>query len=202
MTTYTVHIYREMRLSYAGIEADTPQAAAIIASGKLTDEADNIDDCDGEDLSALVDAAGDADYRHSVTIDFAGERARKAARALLDACRLVIARWEQGDLAEAARACQAAVALATDGRPPWDITEAAPAGGKPFSVLMLYPDHANDSGTETYYAYVQATDAIAAVAEAQQLAVAAQEGIDIEPDEFAPLLVTQGHHASLPLFNK
>ena len=36
-----------------------------------------------------------------------------AAPQLLAACQMVIDRWEHGDLAEAARACQAAVALAT-----------------------------------------------------------------------------------------
>jgi hypothetical protein len=125
-----------------------------------------------------------------------------AAPKLFGACRMVIDRWERGDLAEAARACQTAVALATDGRPPWDITDARPDGSKPYSVLLLYPDYANDSGTETFYAFVQATDANAAVAHAQRQAAEAQEGIDIEPDDFAPLLVTQGHHDGEPLFNK
>ena len=36
-----------------------------------------------------------------------------ASPALLAACRMVIDRWEHGDLAEAARACHAAVAQAT-----------------------------------------------------------------------------------------
>jgi hypothetical protein len=114
---------------------------------------------------------------------------------------MVIDRWEHGDLAEAARTCQSAVALATDGRPPWGITDARPAGSKPYSVLLLYPDYANDGGTETFYGFVQAIDAIAAVAEAKRQAVAAQEGIEIDPDDFAPLLVTQGHRFSEPLFN-
>jgi hypothetical protein len=34
MTTYNVHLYREMRLDFGGIEADTPEAAAAIATGK------------------------------------------------------------------------------------------------------------------------------------------------------------------------
>jgi hypothetical protein len=85
MTTYIVHIYREMRLSFTDIEADTPAAAAVIARGKPTGDADDIDDCDGEDLSALVDLAGDEEYEHSVTIDFETERQRKAAAKLLAA---------------------------------------------------------------------------------------------------------------------
>ncbi len=83
---------------------------------------------------------------------------------------------------------------------------------KPYSVLLLYPDYANDSGTETYYALVEASDPIEAVAQAQREAFVAQaqreafaaqeEGLDYEPDDFAPLLVTGGHHHSQALFNR
>ena len=76
-----------------------------------------------------------------------------AAPDLLAACRMVVARWERGNLAEAARACQSAVELATAGGPPWDITDVQTVGSKPWSVLLLYPDYANDSGTETYFAF-------------------------------------------------
>ncbi len=112
MTIYNVHIYREMRLVFGGIEADTPEAAATIARDKPTEEADSIDDCDGETLAALVDLLGDEEYERSEMIDFEAERERKAAAALLAACRMVVDRWERGDLAEAARACSAAIAEA------------------------------------------------------------------------------------------
>lgn len=125
-----------------------------------------------------------------------------AAPDLLAACRMVVARWERGNLAEAARECHAAVTLATVGRPPWGVANANAALDQPYSVLLLYPDDANDSGTETYYAFVTATDPIDAVARAQRQAAEVQEGIDIEPDDFVPLLVTQGHQHSEPLFNK
>ena len=86
----------------------------------------------------------------------------------------------------------------------WEAT--ADSGGlpwkQPYSVLLLYPDYANDSGWETFYAFVEANDPLDAVALAQRNAVAAQEGIEIEPDDFMPLLVAQGHNASLPLYNK
>ena len=49
---------------------------------------------------------------------------------------------------------------------------------------------------------MEAPEAIEAVAAAQRQAVAAQEESEIEPDDFAPLLVTAGHHDSEPLFNK
>src|SRR5262249_35138852 len=59
VTLYNVHLYREMRLKFERIEADTPEAAAAIARDKLTTDADNIDDCEGETFSALVDVIGD-----------------------------------------------------------------------------------------------------------------------------------------------
>jgi hypothetical protein len=91
MTIYNVHIYREMRLVFGGIEADSPEAAAAIARDKLTSDADSIDDCDGETFAALVDVAGDPGsspgqalgYEQSRTIDFEPERQRKAAPKLL-----------------------------------------------------------------------------------------------------------------------
>jgi hypothetical protein len=85
MTKYIVHIYREMRLTFEGIEAETLEAAATIAHDKPTSDADGIDDCEGETLSALVDVAGDEEFENSRFIDFDGERKRKAASRLLAA---------------------------------------------------------------------------------------------------------------------
>jgi hypothetical protein len=120
-----------------------------------------------------------------------------AAPKLLAACQMVVDRWERGDLAEAARVCNAAIAEAEAATPP----TAAP-GNKPYSVLLLYPDYLDDTGYETYYAFVEALEPIEAVAVAQRQAIAAQ-CVDIDdPTDFAPLLVTEGHHASKPLFNK
>jgi hypothetical protein len=80
MTKYNVHIFREMRVTFGDIEADTPEAAAAIAREKATDEADEIEDCEGESFSALIDDPGEPDYR---VIDFEPERQRQAAAALL-----------------------------------------------------------------------------------------------------------------------
>ena len=123
-----------------------------------------------------------------------------AAPSLLAACRLVIERWERGDLAEAARACSAAIAEAENAHP---LSSTDPAK-KPYSVLLLYPDDVNDSGTETYYTFVEAPDAIEAVAVARREAVAAQEeaAADYEPDDFAPLLVIAGHYYAQPMSNQ
>ena len=60
---------------------------------------------------------------------------------------------------------------------------------KPYSVLLLYPDYANDSGSETYYAFVAAPNAIEAVAVAQREALAANdwnEWDDVDADRFRP----------------
>jgi hypothetical protein len=114
MTTYNVHIYREMRLFFERIEAETPEAAAAIARDKLTSDADDIDDCNGEDLGAMIDAAGDEDYGQSVGIDFESERQRKAAPRLLAACDMV-RRAYAGDgvsIPEAVDACLLAIAEA------------------------------------------------------------------------------------------
>ena len=81
MKIFNVHIYREMRLVYSGIEAGSHEEAAAIARDKPTDEADSMDDCEGETFSALVDIQGDEDYEQSRDIDFEGEQMRKAACA-------------------------------------------------------------------------------------------------------------------------
>jgi hypothetical protein len=73
---------------------------------------------------------------------------------------------------------------------------------KAFSVLLLYPDFVNDGGTETYYALVEAADPDEAIELAQRKAAASLDGIEVDPADFVPLLVTQGHHYSEALFNK
>jgi hypothetical protein len=99
MTLYNVHIYREMRITFGGIEAETPEAAASIASGRPTSDADDIEDCDGADLAALVDVAGDEEFSQSVTIDFEPERHRRAASALLEALESLLSQTADMDLA-------------------------------------------------------------------------------------------------------
>jgi hypothetical protein len=219
MTKYNVHIYREMRLTFAGIEAETSEIAAAIARETPTGDADDIEDCEGETLTALVDLAGADDFAQSVTIEFEGQRMRKAAPDLLEALksaeRLILdlgkvirgldnneewsGFWTTDDdyLCCDSRydAIVAAIAKATTACPPRRAEQC-------YSVLLLYPDYANDSGTDTYYTFVTAADSIEAVTVAQRKAAAAQEGWGGEPEDFSPLLVTQGQHYSEPLFNK
>ena len=89
MPRFNVHIYRELRLLFEGIEADSLAHAAALARDRATSEADEIDDCDGETFSALVDIVGDAQYEQSRMIDFEDERRRRAAPHLLEACHYV-----------------------------------------------------------------------------------------------------------------
>jgi hypothetical protein len=163
------------------------------------------------------------------------------APTLLAACRMVVERWEQGDLAEAARACSVAIAEAVPADPiakEWFAIHSADEGGywsndegwssaaeatvftaaervafylpiggawvtlKPYSVLLLYPDYATDGRTETHYAWVEAHDPSAAVAEAQRHALAANAWSDTDPADFIPLLVIGGHHYGQPVFSE
>lgn len=207
MTKYNVHIYREMRLVFEKIEADTPEAAAAIARDKPTGDADDVEDCNGDDLSALVDVVGDEAYSQSVTIDFETELQRKAApkllAALLKAEVLItadIVRDDAGCLDQIRTAIAEAEAA---GITPSPAAGTLPGRLRPYSVLLLYPDYACETfGHDTYYAFVEARDPIEAVKIAQRQAVAAQQCLVFPPDEFHPLLVTQGHHASEPLFNQ
>jgi hypothetical protein len=123
MTKYTVHLYRKMELTFVGILAETPQAAAEIAAGRQTDEADNVEDCTGANLAAVVDVSGYEDVCPSVTIDFAGERQRKAAAALLEALEGVLVYAENEALSlEAHKDSPEAVAEAERA---WQAVEAA-----------------------------------------------------------------------------
>jgi hypothetical protein len=58
MTSYTVHLYREMRLVFQDINAATHQEAARLASAKATNDAQLVEDCEGFTYSALVDPEG------------------------------------------------------------------------------------------------------------------------------------------------
>ena len=65
MTRYHVHIFREMRVTFRGVEAESAEHAAEIARGRQADQADAVEDCEGIELAALVDVEGDEGYEHS-----------------------------------------------------------------------------------------------------------------------------------------
>ena len=122
MTRYNVHIYREMRLYFPGITADTPEQAASIAADRPTDQAESTQDCDGENLAALIDVAGDDEFEHSVSIDFEPVRLRKIAPELLEALQTLAeqadedcpAQYRSRHFAEALESAYAIISRARD----------------------------------------------------------------------------------------
>jgi hypothetical protein len=107
MTHYFITAWCE-RPFYAQceVEADTPQEAIARARALNPDEPaeECIDDYIWDEWR--VDTA----ETEGVLRQLDGlARLRASAIILLDACRMVVERWDQGDLAEAARACQAAI---------------------------------------------------------------------------------------------
>jgi hypothetical protein len=70
MPLYNVYLYREVRLCFYDIEADTAEAAAVLVRDKYTDDADDIEGCTGQEFSAEIVAAGDPADNHTVTLRF------------------------------------------------------------------------------------------------------------------------------------
>jgi hypothetical protein len=66
---------------------------------------------------------------------------------------------------------------------------------KPYSVLLLYPDYANENGNDTYLAHVETADATDAFEAAQQQAC--EQNDDIPSDDFALLAIFDGHLENL-----
>lgn len=87
MPKFRVHAYREMRLVFDEIEADTPEAAAHIAAGKPFDECDRCSDCEGTTLAALVDEATEDGQEGVAVVDFEDGRWLKAGPHMLAALK-------------------------------------------------------------------------------------------------------------------
>ncbi|MBA4063081.1 MAG: hypothetical protein C0501_05105 [Isosphaera sp.] len=98
MRTYTVHLYREMRLTFTGISADTPEGAVASARDAASEAAASWEDCEGETFSALVDLDGDAEFEHSRVIDFPEGRLRQAAPKLAEALDYLLGQTVDMDL--------------------------------------------------------------------------------------------------------
>jgi hypothetical protein len=93
MPKYRVHIYREMRLVFENVEAETPEAAAHIAADRHFDDCDDWSDCEGVTLSALVDldsAIEESAAQDGVLVDFEDRRLLNTSRKLLTALSAIL----------------------------------------------------------------------------------------------------------------
>jgi hypothetical protein len=107
MMLYTVIAWCE-RPFYAEceVEAETPEAA--LAKAREAIHGEPAEDCGGE--YCWDEWRVETDDEEVLSHLDEPARLGLAAPALLAACQMVVDRWEKGDLAEAVRACAAAIA--------------------------------------------------------------------------------------------
>jgi hypothetical protein len=68
-------------------------------------------------------------------------------------------------------------------------------GGMKYTVLLMYPDYANDDGTKVFLSHVVAGNPKEASVVARKQAVREFEETECyEPNDFAVLLTIEGHH--------
>lgn len=99
MNKYNVHIYRETRILYQDIKADTPEAAAESCRDLPSDAGCDSVDCDGQTFAAVVDTQGDP-HCDGKDILFEEGRLRRAAPAqaiILDLVQLGLMTLEEGE---------------------------------------------------------------------------------------------------------
>jgi hypothetical protein len=114
MTTYQVYFRGDASSASIDIDADTPQQALALAERLYEDNPSDLwfepyDD----DAYVREIAVCDLDNNELATWRDDELLLRLGARDLLDAAQKVVARWEQGDLAEAVRELSIAIAKAT-----------------------------------------------------------------------------------------
>src|SRR5580700_792 len=112
MTTYIVNFASDAEFASRDFDAETPEQALALARKLYEDDPSKLwfEPYDGMDVNEIiVYDAGDNKVACWYDDDM---RLRLAARDLLEAAEMVIARWERGDLAEAVRGLDAAIAKA------------------------------------------------------------------------------------------
>jgi hypothetical protein len=101
MPTYTVHVYREMRVTFTGLHASSPEEAASVAADLRTYSAEDVQDCEGENLSALVEVERrarprrHADVSDSKTIYFEAGRMVDTGPTMLKALEALLTNIEE-----------------------------------------------------------------------------------------------------------
>lgn len=84
---YNVHVFKEYRVKFEGIEAESPEAAAKIANNMEDKRAIEIEDTEGAGLGYIVDEHGDHDYLNSISLNANFEKApamNETQQALID----------------------------------------------------------------------------------------------------------------------
>jgi hypothetical protein len=117
MTTYTAYFRTDAEFATCEINATTPEQALTLARQFYDNDPLHLTfesyDCGIMPVNEI--AIQDADH-NEVTVWLDEDlRLRLAARDLLEAAELVVARWEQGDLADAVRQLDTAIAKAKGG---------------------------------------------------------------------------------------
>lgn len=93
MPKYNVHLYREMRVKYFNVEAETPERAAELVRNidpELCDYENETHECEGQSFGAVVDEIDPANPGHwtnETPINFDDGKLRDAAPQLLKALR-------------------------------------------------------------------------------------------------------------------
>ena len=120
MKTFTATFRTDAEFATRDFEAETPEQALALAQKLYADELHT----DGPsrlwfepyiDMTVNEIAVCDVDGNELAAWYDDDMRLRLAARDLLEAAELVVARWEQGDLADAVRELDAAIAKAKGG---------------------------------------------------------------------------------------
>jgi hypothetical protein len=117
MTSYRVYLRSDIQWAMRTFKARSPQHAVKLARQFAEEHFDELDFEDYEPIDNPIDEIEVHDQDGNELAAWYDEdlRIRLAARDLLEAAEKVIARWERGDLAEAVRELDAAVAKAKEG---------------------------------------------------------------------------------------
>jgi len=117
MTTYDVYFRSDLQWGMREFAADTPEQALALARRFAAESPDKLEldfyeACDSpiNEIEVCDDDGSELAIWHDDDL-----RLRLAASDLLEAAEKVVARWQQGDLAEAVRELDAAITKATGG---------------------------------------------------------------------------------------
>jgi len=118
MKTYTVMFRSDAESAYLDIQAKTPQQALARARKTYKDDPYGLSFQPYDQTQPVNEIVVSDEDGNELAVWFdENMRLRLAAPDLLESAELVVARWSEGDLAEAVRALDAAIAKAKGGAP-------------------------------------------------------------------------------------